>query len=134
MIFKRQASDVWRLFLVVTSQLTFQKLIVWQKGIFLTKKIYLVTKNFPREEIFGLTDQLKRSSVSIPSNISEGYGRNSRSDYKRFLSIALGSVYELETQIVISKELCFISEDDFTELIALAIEIDRMLSAMIRKL
>jgi four helix bundle protein len=118
----------------VTSQLTFQKLIVWQKGIFLTKKIYLITKKFPREEIFGWTDQLKRSSVSIPSNISKGYGINSRSDYKRFLSIALGSVHKLETQIVISKELCFISEDDFTELIALAIEIDRMFSAMIRKL
>ncbi|MFM8587672.1 MAG: four helix bundle protein [Bacteroidota bacterium] len=118
----------------MTSQLIFQKLIVWQKGILLTKKIYLITKRFPREEIFGLTDQLKRSSVSIPSNISEGYGRNSRSDYKRFLSIALGSVYELQSQLVISKELCFISESDFTELISLSIEIDRMLYSMIKKL
>jgi four helix bundle protein len=100
----------------------------------LTKKIYLVTKTFPKEEMFGLTDQLKRSSVSIPSNIAEGYGRNTRTDYKRFLSIALGSVYELQTQIVISNDLNLISENDFTELISLAIEIDRMLYTMIKKL
>jgi four helix bundle protein len=84
--------------------------------------------------MFGLTDQLKRSSVSIPSNIAEGYGRNTRTDYKRFLSIALGSVYELQTQIVISNDLNLISENDFTELISLAIEIDRMLYTMIKKL
>jgi len=118
----------------VTRQLIFQKLIVWQKGILLSKKIYLITKTFPREEIFGITDQLKRSSVSIPSNISEGYGRNSRTDYKRFLSIALGSVYELQTQLVISKELNFIRESEFNELISIAIEIDRMLYSMIKKL
>lgn len=118
----------------MTSQLIFQKLIVWQKGILLTKKIYLATKTFPKEEMFGLTDQLKRSSVSIPSNIAEGYGRNTRTDYKRFLSIALGSVYELQTQIVISNDLNLISENDFTELISLAIEIDRMLYTMIKKL
>ena len=109
-------------------------MIVWQKGILLTKKIYLATKTFPKEEMFGLTDQLKRSSVSIPSNIAEGYGRNTRTDYKRFLSIALGSVYELQTQIVISNDLNLISENDFTELISLAIEIDRMLYTMIKKL
>ena len=118
----------------MTNQLIFQKLIVWQKGILLTKKIYLITKKFRREEMFGLTDQLKRSSVSIPSNIAEGYGRNTRTDYKRFLSIALGSVYELQTQIIISKELNLISENDFTEIISLAIEIDRMLYTMIKKL
>ena len=84
--------------------------------------------------MFGLTDQLKRSSVSIPSNIAEGYGRNTRTDYKRFLSIALGSVYELQTQIVISKELNLISENDFAGIISIAIEIDRMLYTMIKKL
>lgn len=118
----------------MTSQLIFQKLIVWQKGILLTKKIYLITKTFPKEEIYGLTDQLKRSSISISSNISEGYGRNSRADYKRFLSIALGSVYELQTQLVISKELNFIRESDFMELVSLSVEIDRMLYAMLKKL
>jgi len=100
----------------------------------LTKKIYLITKTFPKEEIYGLTDQLKRSSISISSNISEGYGRNSRADYKRFLSIALGSVYEPQTQLVISKELNFIRESDFMELISLSVEIDRMLYAMLKKL
>ena len=84
--------------------------------------------------MFGLTDQLKRSSVSIPSNIAEGYERNTRTDYKRFLSIALGSVYELQTQIVISKELNLISENDFAGIISIAIEIDRMLYTMIKKL
>lgn len=100
----------------------------------MTKKIYLITKTFPKEEIYGLTDQLKRSSISISSNISEGYGRNSRADYKRFLSIALGSVYELQTQLVISKELNFIRESDFIELVSLSVEIDRMLYAMLKKL
>ncbi len=116
------------------SKLTFGKLIVWQKGILLSKKIYQITKTFPREELYGLTDQLKRSSVSIPSNIAEGYGRNSRADYKRFLSIALGSVYELQTQLIISKELNFLNEKIYNEIISLSKEIDRMLYAMIKKL
>jgi len=118
----------------VDSKLTFGKLIVWQKGILLSKKIYQITKTFPREELYGLTDQLKRSSVSIPSNIAEGYGRNSRADYKRFLSIALGSVYELQTQLIISKELNFLNEKIYNEIISLSKEIDRMLYAMIKKL
>ena len=113
---------------------TYEKLIVWRKSILLTKRIYLITKTFPKEELFGLTDQLKRSSVSIPSNIAEGYGRNSRGDYKRFLSISLGSVYELQTQVILSKELKFIDENTFEEVFSLSKEIDRMLYAMIKKL
>ena len=116
------------------AKLTFEKLLVWQKGILLSKKVYCTTKKFPREELFGLTDQLKRSSVSISSNIAEGYGRNSRADYKRFLSIALGSVYELQTQMILSKELNFIDQNTFDEIISLSKEIDRMLYAMIKKL
>jgi four helix bundle protein len=118
----------------VDSKLTFGKLIVWQKGILLSKKIYQITKTFPREELYGLTDQLKRSSVSIPSNIVEGYGRNSRADYKRFLSIALGSVYELQTQMILSKELEFVNKNEFEEIISLSKEIDRILYAIIKKL
>ena len=118
----------------MAGDLFFEDLIVWQKSILLTKHIYKITKTFPREEMFGLTDQMKRSSVSIPSNIAEGYGRNSRAEYKRFLSIALGSVYELQTQIIISKELGLIDEIKFKEIITLSKEIDRMLYAIIKKL
>ncbi|MFN5439318.1 MAG: four helix bundle protein [Bacteroidota bacterium] len=116
------------------NKITFEKLVVWQKGIKLSKDIYQAVKNFPTEELFGITNQLKRSSVSIPSNIAEGYGRNSRADYKRFLCIALGSVYELQTQIIISKELGLINEIKFKEIITLSKEIDRMLYAIIKKL
>lgn len=118
----------------MTANATYEKLIVWRKSILLSKKIYLISKKFPREELFGFTDQLKRSSVSIPSNIAEGYGRNSRGDFKRFLSMSLGSVYELQTQIILCKEFKFIDDKTFEELFLLSKEIDRMLYAMIKNI
>lgn len=113
---------------------SYRDLIVWQKSVALVVKIYEITKLFPRSEIFGLTNQMRRAAVSIPSNISEGYGRRSRADYKRFLSIASGSCYELETQAEISNLLGFINEDIFRQLRVFINEISKMLSAIIAKL
>ena len=100
----------------------------------LVMDIYAVTKDFPSSEIYGLTSQLRRSAVSIPSNIAEGYGRNSTNDYKRFLQIAVGSLYELQTQIEIAFSLKYIGEQKHNEIVSLSIEIDKMLYSIIQKI
>ncbi|MHC4926998.1 MAG: four helix bundle protein [Planctomycetota bacterium] len=113
---------------------TFRDLMVWQKSMVLVKQVYAVTKVFPRDEMYGLTNQIRRGAVSIPSNIAEGYGRNSTVDYIRFLRIASGSVYELQTQAEIAVNLNYIKPEDFEQLNATATEIAKMLSSMIGKL
>ena len=97
-------------------------------------EVYRKTKEFPAEEVYGLTSQIRRSSVSIPSNIAEGYGRNSTSDYIRFLQIAAGSLYELQTQLEISANLEYLDKKEFEQLCILSKEIERMLGSLIRKL
>lgn len=82
-----------------------KELDVWKESIELTKKIYNITKNFPKEELYGLTSQIRRASVSIPSNIAEGSARNSDKEFIQFLYVSLGSLAELETQLIISKEI-----------------------------
>ncbi len=89
---------------------SYRDLEVWQKGIQLAKAIYQLTMSFPSEERFGLTNQMRRAAVSIPSNIAEGHARLSTAEFQRFLAIAMGSVAELETQIILSTELDFLSE------------------------
>ncbi len=96
--------------------------------------VYDQTKQFPNEEMYNLTSQLKRSAVSVPSNIAEGYGRNSSGDYIRFLQIASGSLYELQTQLEISLRLNFISTENYNKIISLSIEIEKMLSSLISKI
>ena len=86
----------------------FRDLKVWQKGIDVVKEVYKVTNNFPKEELYGLSSQMKRASISVPSNIAEGFRRRHNKEYKQFLSIALGSCAELETQVFISRELSYI--------------------------
>lgn len=98
----------------------------------LVKEIYECSKNFPKEEKFGLTSQMRRCSVSIPSNIAEGWGRFSRKNYIQFLRISRGSLYELETQIIITKELNYINDSESLE--RLIIEISKMLNSLIKKL
>lgn len=100
----------------------------------LVTEIYKITKTFPASEIYGLTSQLRRSAVSIPSNIAEGYGRNSTNDYKRFLQIAVGSLYELQTQIEIAFNLTYIEERKRIEITDLSIELDKMLYSLIQKI
>ncbi|MGG9971057.1 four helix bundle protein [Ferruginibacter sp. SUN002] len=94
----------------------------------------MISKSFPTDEKFGLTNQIRRCSVSIPSNIAEGYGRNSTNDYKRFLQISLGSLYELQTQIEIANNLKYIDLITFEEVFSLCIEIDKMLYTIIKKI
>ena len=94
--------------------------------------IYEITKTLPEDERFGLTSQMRRCSVSIPSNIAEGWGRLSRKNYIQFLRISRGSLFELETQILITKQLNYINDSESVE--SLIIEISKMLNSIIRKL
>ena len=99
----------------------------------LCKDVYFVTKIFPKEEIYGLTSQIRRCVVSIPSNIAEGKGRNSDKDFVRFLQIALGSIYELQTQLELAFELNYINDNDIENIISLSIEIEKMINTLITK-
>jgi four helix bundle protein len=112
----------------------FRKLLVWQKGMSLTTNIYSNTKTFPKEEIFGLTSQLRRCAVSIPSNIAEGLGRDSKNELLRFLNISVGSLFELQTQLEIAKNIHFLKEDEFNNLYEDSREVERMLIAFMKKI
>ena len=112
----------------------YRDLVVWQKSMKLVSEIYRHTKAFPEDERYGLTLQLKRSSISLPSNMAEGYGRNSTQDYIRFLRIANGSLFELQTQLEIALNLGFLTDESFSLLFESSREIERMLSSLIRKI
>jgi four helix bundle protein len=112
---------------------TFRDLLIWQKAMALVTQCYKATKQLPKEELFGLTSQIRRCSISIPSNISEGYGRGTNKDYHRFLTIAMGSLFEFQTQIEIAYNLEYISENDFNIIYADSRELERMLSSFINK-
>lgn len=100
----------------------------------LTEKVYELTEKFPKSEQFGLISQLRRASVAIPSNIAEGYGRKSNKEYLQFYSIAYGSLLEVETQLILSRNLRFISSDDFQSIDSLREEVSKMLYVIISKL
>lgn len=93
----------------------FKELVVWQKAVDLAIEIYKVTKHFPADERFGLTSQMNRCAVSVPSNIAEGAGRNTDGEFNHFLGIATGSSFEMETQLIIASKLNIINEDDFKQ-------------------
>lgn len=109
-------------------------LIVWQRGIELTVAVYEITSAFPREEVFGLTAQMRRAAVSIASNIAEGYGRSSTGEYKQFLGIARGSNLELQTQLVVARKLGFGRPERLDQAEAMSTEVSRMLVALMNKL
>src|SRR3989344_2576776 len=113
---------------------TYQDLIVWKKSIELVLTTYNLTDNFPREEIFGLTSQIRRAAVSIPSNIAEGKMRGGSVEFKRFLSIAFASGAELETQIIISKRLPKNAKLDYNKVDSLLEEVMKMLNKLISQL
>ncbi len=113
---------------------SYRDLIVWQKSMQMVKELYSITRDFPKEEIYGLTSQIRRSAVSVPSNIAEGYGRNSTNDYIRFLQIACGSLYELQTQMEIAVNLNYLSKEKSESIFKLSNEIERMLNSLLRKL
>lgn len=110
---------------------TYKELIVWKKSMELVGEIYLLTEKFPKIEIYGIISQMRRSAVSIPSNIAEGYGRKSQKEYSQFYSIAYGSALELETQLIISKNLKFTKDQEFTKSEPLLTEVLKMLSSML---
>jgi four helix bundle protein len=112
----------------------YEELIVWQKAIDLSVLIYLLTKEYPDTERFGLTNQLRRVSVSIPSNIAEGFGRSTSAEYKSFLGHARGSLYELQTQLVIAGKLEFGSAESREKAYEISTEVGKMLVAMMKKL
>lgn len=113
---------------------SYKELIVWQKSISLCEKVYKLTEDFPKSEIYGLTSQIRRAVVSIPSNIAEGRYRGTRKDFVQFLRIAYGSTAELETQLEIARLLKYINESNNREIGILITEISKILLVMIKKL
>lgn len=113
---------------------SYKELVVWQKSFELSIKIFKATSKFPKSELYGLVSQMRRCAVSIPSNIAEGYTRGYRQEYVQFLRIAFASGAELETQLLISKELHFLTLKEFDELNNLLIEVQKMLNKLISSL
>ncbi|NMF61118.1 four helix bundle protein [Pseudanabaena yagii] len=112
----------------------FKELKVWQRSHQITLKIYKITSNFPKEELYGLVSQMRRSSSSIPTNIAEGCGRGSDADFARFLQIAMGSASELEYQLLLSVDLGFINQEAYQAINPELIETKRMLNSLLQKL
>ena len=112
----------------------YQDLLVWQKSMELVKQVYILVEELPKKENYVLSDQMRRAAISIPSNIAEGSGRSSRSEYKRFLEIARGSQYELQTQLQICVMLNYLKKDDLEDVFFLISEIGKMLNSIIKKL
>ena len=106
----------------------FKELLIWKKSRHFCSEIYSITSSFPSDEKFGITNQLRRASVSIPSNIAEGSSRNSNKDFARFLEIAIGSGYEIETQLLIASDLEFLKLEKLEELLISLDEIIKMTS------
>lgn len=113
---------------------SYRDLLVWQKAMILVTETYSISQEFPSTEMYGLTNQIRRAAVSIPSNIAEGYGRHSTADYKRFLQIAVGSLFELQTQIEIALNLKYVSREIFNSVFEKTKELDRMLLSLIAKI
>ena len=111
----------------------FDKLLVWQRAHSLVLKIYEVTNNFPKEEIWELTSQIRRAAVSVPSNIVEGKARGSRKDFKRFLLIARGSLEEVKYQSLLAKELKYMNDEQYEEITVMIEDVGRLLGGMIKR-
>jgi four helix bundle protein len=112
----------------------YRDLLIWQKGIDLVERIYSLTKLFPREELYGLSAQLRRSAVSIPSNIAEGFARSHNREYRQFLFISLGSCSELITQMTICQRLKYLDNQKANEIIQEADSLSRMIMALVKKI
>ena len=112
----------------------FKDLILWQRAMDLVVEVYALIKKLPKEELFGLSSQMRRAAVSIPSNIAEGYGRHSQRELLRFLTIAVGSTSELETQLIICQQLGYLSAEDYQLLQCSLSSIAKMLNALKRSI
>ncbi|MBK7393169.1 MAG: four helix bundle protein [Chloracidobacterium sp.] len=113
---------------------TYRDLVVWQKAMQLVTNVYAMTEHFPKHEMFGLTSQLRRATVSVPSNIAEGQGRDSPKEFLHHLSIAYGSLMEAETQVQIASNLTYIGKTDAGNLLAQCDEVGRLLNGLLRSL
>lgn len=113
--------------------ISFTDLFVWQKGHRLVLLIYQTTKKFPKEERYGLIDQMRRCAISITSNIAEGFGRYSKKEKVQFLSISLGSVKELQNQLLVARDIDCISQSEFTTIANLTIEVHKLLHSLTNK-
>ena len=105
-------------------------LVAWQKAMELVKEIYRATRTFPREEVYGLTSQLRRAAISVPSNLAEGHGRSSRKEFHLFIGHARGSLLEIETQLEIARDLGYLAASDAARLLARASEVARMVNGL----
>jgi four helix bundle protein len=110
----------------------YRELKVWQLGMQLTTRVYRITTNFPKHELYGLSSQMRRAAVSIPSNIAEGHARGTPKEMMRFCAIAKGSLAELETQLLVATELGYSDRDDVANILGSTAELGRMLSGLIR--
>ena len=113
---------------------SYRDLLVWQRAMELAVLAYRLTENFPKREVYGLASQLRRASVSVPSNIAEGYGRGGRKEYLQFLAIAQGSLKELETQVILAERLMFATSSQCKRLLPDSEVVGKMLGALIRSL
>jgi len=113
---------------------SYRDLRVWQMGLQLAKDCYIFTRTFPREELFGLTSQIRRAGASIPANIAEGNGRENTRDYIRFLRIAQGSLKELETHLILSLEIGITRNEDISRFLVTTADLGKMIRSMIRSL
>ena len=113
---------------------SYKDLIVWQKSIVLVTNVYRCTKAFPKDELYGLTSQLRRAAVSVPCNIAEGQGRLSTGEFRQFLGHARGSLHEMQTQLVIAENLGCLVKTDKDRLTEASAEVDRMLNKLISSL
>ncbi|HZJ24361.1 MAG TPA: four helix bundle protein [Anaerolineales bacterium] len=112
----------------------FRQLKVWEKAHQVALAIYKATKEFPKEELYGLTSQIRRASMSIPTNISEGCGRNTDAEFARFLQIAMGSASETEYQLLLSHDLGFLNKEQYDKLNIEVTEVKRMLASLLKTL
>lgn len=113
----------------------YTELVAWQKAIVLVKDVYAVTQKFPKEEeVYGLTSQIRRAAVSVPSNIAEGQGRGTKNEFMHFLGNAKGSLYEVQTQVHIARELNYMTDDDKKRLIGSSDEIGKILNGLLSSL
>jgi four helix bundle protein len=113
---------------------SYKDLEVWKLSIELVKEIYQITEKFPPSEIYGLTNQMRRAAVSIPSNIAEGQERNSAKEFRQFLAIALGSVAEIETQLIIAKEIHYLTEAEVEPFMAIIDRLRKMTRGLIKSI
>lgn len=113
---------------------SYKELIVWQKSMQLVKEVFILTNKFPQSELYGIVSQMRRAAVAISSNIAEGYGRRSTKSYTQFYAIAYGSALELETQMIIAKDLQLENKEKFSKAEGFLLEVSKMLNSMITKM